>query len=321
MDKKNMGLTGKQITIIGVGNIGFRYLQAILKIEDIYSILLVEPQIEDLKQKLKREISLINPKIKILKDISSSVFKSDLIIVSTTSKVRLKIIQLLINNDYSGALILEKVLFPNLPTLKEGEKIIRKLKGSIYVNQWMRLSPLKQILMDKGNCNLEIKIKGNFGILCNSVHYIDLVNEIYKLNDLRFYRENSFFNSIINSKRIGFNELIGCLAYKSKEKNIKLILEDSVINPKTNDIEIFIKDTKNLNVYDQKNNTLISRKDNLSYQIPLLSEHSVYSIKDILNKKVPVIPSIEKSIKHHYLFLNSLKDLLGEQKFNEISIT
>ena len=76
MDKKNMGLTGKQITIIGVGNIGFRYLQAILKIEDIYSILLVEPQIEDLKQKLKREISLINPKIKILKDISSSVFKS-----------------------------------------------------------------------------------------------------------------------------------------------------------------------------------------------------------------------------------------------------
>ena len=112
-----------EVSIIGVGNIGFRYYQAILEINCVRKINLIDKKIEYIEKRIS-SINPLNKEISITSSLSFNLLKSDLIIISTTSLERYEICKELQYLGYKGKLILEKFLFPNEKTLSNAEILL-----------------------------------------------------------------------------------------------------------------------------------------------------------------------------------------------------
>ena len=212
-----------EITIIGLGNIGFRYLEAILKIKFVKKINLIEQNLDQLAIRLSK-LSFGDSEITKNNAITSNILNSDLIIVSTTSNERYSVCLELQKEGYFGDLILEKFLFPNSIILENSLNLFNDYPSKIYVNQWMRKTYLSNILKLKNISSIEI-IGNNLGLLCNAVHFIDLIIENLKINDFLINSEVSEIKNIVKTKREGYLDIFGKLIWESESKNLVFSLE------------------------------------------------------------------------------------------------
>ena len=307
-----------EVSIIGVGNIGFRYYQALLNIEYVSKVNLVEKNIEYLEQRL-----LINKnskkQIHIYKEVSEELIKSDLIIVSTTSSERYLICSKLQEIGYYGDLILEKFLFPDQNTLIKSKTLFNSYPASIFVNQWMRITNLKNILKIRKPLNIEI-VSDNLGLLCNSVHFIDLICGTYQSINFKIDLAESYIKRIIKSKRVGYMEICGKFVWRDNENLITFSLEDRVNG---NNTDVFFNVSNKLfnNKYVYCDKELKNLNTGKTDYIPYLSEHSCETISSILNGKKPTIPKFEDSLIHHNLVFNALSKLLKKDDYELIKIT
>ena len=310
------------ITIIGVGNIGYRYLESLINNNFCGGIILIEPNKVELEKKVKK--LSINKEISItLKDkINYEVFKSNLIIISTTSFYRFDLLNQIIKGGYHGKLLLEKFLFPNQELMDKGINLLRNYPNNIYVNQWMRRTSFKD-LMIKYKYDLKIiRVKGTeWGMLCNSVHFLDLFIEIFKNNDFVFKKSESFCDEICDSKRSGFNEFKGKLVFYSEINGLQIELIDQ--NNKYSLGKIYIDFLCNTNnkkfIYEAP--YLLDLNNEEKFYIPFLSEYSYFMIMDILEERNPLIPSFANSQKHHQLLLSALKQIVNIDVLNNLKIT
>ena len=308
-----------EITIIGLGNIGFRYLEAIFKIKSVKKINLIEKNYDLLEMRLSNRSCERNEITKNNK-ISSNILNSDLIIVSTTSNERYEVCCELQNEGYFGDLILEKFLFPNSLILENSVNLFKDYPSKIYVNQWMRKTFLSNILKLNNISNIEI-VGNNLGLLCNSVHFIDLVMENLNICDFVIDSESSEIKNIIKTKRAGYFDIFGKLVWKSQRSNLVFSLEDRVLGGENRDVSFLISSESASKKYILSGESLKEIKSSKDYHIPYLSEHSKDSIIKILHKKDPVIPNFIKSIGHHKLVLESLKKILSLKDYKKIKIT
>ena len=309
------------ITIIGVGNIGFRYLEAVLEIRDIIKIYLIEPNQEVLKRRIEEKKVVSNKNIVIKDKLNKECVNVDLIVVSTTSNVRLKIINELISYNAKCPLILEKFLFPNRDELEIGDKLLDIYPSPIYVNQWMRLTVLKKIIKSYSNTNTEFNIIGKYGILCNSVHFIDLIKNSLEINDFKVDKSESYCKEIVKSKREGYKEFKGVIGIKSKATNniLRLIDINEKLDPSI--IKIEIKSNNEQKVYNMKAPNIEDENKNIIGKVPYLSEHAINTIDEILKGKIPEIPNFKSSIKDHLIIVNGLREILKEEEYKTIYIT
>tara|TARA_B100000886_G_C20420630_1_gene491388 strand:+ start:1145 stop:2089 length:945 start_codon:yes stop_codon:yes gene_type:complete len=309
----------KQLSIVGVGNIGFRYYEAILDIDIVDKINLVEQNIEALRDRIKVH-NYLNKQINLYKNISEELLNSDLIIVSTNSGERFEVCKRLIDLGYQGDFILEKVLFPNIETLLKSKRLFSNFKSKIFVNQWMRKTSLKEIL--KVKLPFEISISSdNLGLLCNTVHYLDLFSEIIDLDELILDLDNSHIDDLLESKRKGYTELRGKLVWKDFSGSKVFALEDKANANDNRDIEFLVKDKINSKKFIYSGTQLNLVNTSMNYEIPYLSSHAKDSIIKILKKKDPTIPNFKISYKQHKLLFNSLSKLLNKNQYQKIKIT
>ncbi len=308
-----------EVTIIGVGNIGFRYLEAVLKIKEIFKVNLIEPDKINLENRL-RKLAFSNKEISISKKISKSLLNSDLIIVSTNSGERYKVCQKLISLGYSNDLILEKVLFPNLETLLKSKLLLKNYPSKIYVNQWMGKTDLKEITNLYPPFDISI-ISNNLGILCNSVHYIHLINEIFKSEEFILDLENSYIKCLLDSKRLGYKEMRGKLVWKNLSGSKIFSLEDKALEIHNNDIHFIVNDINESKKFVFSGNKLNSINNKREFNIPFLSTHASDSIKKVLYKKDPQIPTFNISYDQHKMFFNSLSMIMEPNIFKKLKIT
>ena len=308
-----------EITIIGIGNIGFRYLEAILKIKSIKKINLIETNLDLLEINLSK-VKCDNYEISKNDNITSNINNSDLIIVSTTSNERYEVCKKLQNIGYYGDLILEKFLFPTSNILEKSLNLFLDYPSKIFVNEWMRKTYLSKILNLNNIQNIEI-VGDNLGLLCNSVHFIDLVVENLKINDFVIDTNISEIKKIIKTKRKGYLDICGKLVWKSQSNNMVFSLEDRFLGGKNRDVLFSISNESVDNRYVLSGDNLKEIRSSENYHIPYLSEHSKDSIIKILNKKDPNIPGFMKSISHHKLVFDSLKKIMNLEDYRKIKIT
>lgn len=308
-----------EVTIIGLGNVGFRYLEGILKIEFIKKINLIDTNLDLLKSKLLN-IKTNECQIYQSKFVTKIISNSDLVIVSTTSNERYEVCKNLQNIGYFGDLILEKFLFPDSVTLEKSENLFSNYPSRIFVNQWMRKTLISNILNFENIHNISIQGE-NLGLLCNAVHFIDLVKESLKINDFEIDSNNSFIKKIIKAKRKGYLEICGRLVWKSKIKNLVFSLEDKALGGENRNITFLIKSDSMKKEYILSGQNLNKKNSTEKHYIPYLSEHSKDSIIDILNNRDPQIPNFKKSLSHHRLLLNSLCKIMNIEDYKNIRIT
>ena len=107
----------KKIGIIGVGQLGSRYLQGLASLKMDIDIFLIDPFDQSLNVALDRYNQLeVNSQqsIHLFNSIKSLPDKLDLVIVASTSDVRYEILLELVEHSNVENIILEKILFQDL---------------------------------------------------------------------------------------------------------------------------------------------------------------------------------------------------------------
>ena len=307
------------ILILGCGNLGKRYLEGIIKSKLNLNIYLVETD-SNTYSNLNKNISNLNTehKIFIFKSIHQLKQKYfNLLINSTPASGRFKLIEKCILKFKIDNLILEKVLENNIDELKKFEGL--RLKNC-WVNTFLRTLKIFRDIKNLENKYIRMEVKGgNWGLLCNAIHYIDLVSWLIDKEPEEILTKKLSQN-LIKSKRKGFVEIYGKLKVKYDVfTELELICDNS-----NKDLEILFES----NIIKFKYNLINGKFESVNkeglYKIPYQSEMSKDLIENILIKNYCNLTEIDESIKLHQIFISKIVNFsnsIKAENLNYIPIT
>lgn len=311
------------VLIVGLGNIGFRHLQAITNTKLNINLILVEISDNNIKicNDYLNEIGFDS--FKFYKNINDiEIDNLDISIIATCSGIRLKLIENLFQNKKIQTiknLILEKIIFTNSNDFKKLEDIIEgKLnKNNIYCSSnWFNIFYLDELSSKYDLTNSKVNICGkNWGLACNSIHAIICFLNIF--DEFKFCPEDI---TIIDSKRDNYKELLG----KFIDKNI--ILESSedgddcikiIIETKIVKISItFNADSSyQVNVINSNNENIKNYPKKYFY----LSESYSKEYKNILFNDKVNLSGYDISKKAHLILINTLRQIF--KNYEKLPIT
>ena len=274
-----------KICLIGFGKIGFRYFEAIFKLKNKFNLYIVDINCPFKKGYEYLKKNKIKKTVFFLKNLNEiDVKKFDLVIISTTCDGRLRLIEKVKKSFTFKNIIIEKPITQN-------ETELIKLKRILPKNSWIHSNKKNfKIYKDiKKKINLKNRVKmtiegNNWGICCNSLHFIELFNffcqkkitkiqETKKLKWIKSKRKN-FFDLDDGEIKISYgNDLLFLSSSKNKDlKNWNVKIE--IINGK-NKWEILEKDSLITQNYNKKKT---------SHKILYLSKYMTEIISNILNK-------------------------------------
>jgi hypothetical protein len=304
--------------IIGGGNLGYRYAQGILKLKEEFFLTIVDSnrsRIDFLKNTFTIENKILPQNLEFLTEINEKR-NFDLAIVSTNSDVRCKVFNEYDKKHNVKFWILEKVL-----TTSFKELTLYPNKNNIWVNTFLRsLDVFKNIKNNLPKNDVEIFVSGgNWGLACNSIHYIDLISWIFNEMPLKI-NSDQLENEWFRSKRKGFYEVNGSLKI-IYPNNVKLNLN---CNSSEDDLTIIfncksVRYEYNLITGELRSNGALILKAPIPYQ----SNMTPVVIKQIIKTKKSCLTPISESIEMHRLFLDEIKKCWdrGNFKNNIFKIT
>jgi hypothetical protein len=206
------------IAIIGAGELGSRHLQALAHLEEDAVIHVVDPS-EKSRKIAKERFDVVEQKadknIKLLLHSAIDCFNGplDLVLITTSSDVRVNLIRDIINQVKVKHMLLEKVLFQKEADYFEIQELLKKENISAWVNCYRRDTDFFKSVKVKLNLSEKIKIsvRGSlWGIGCLGVHFIDLLAFFSGHVDFEF-RKSQLDKKLLDAKRKGFKEFTGVL--------------------------------------------------------------------------------------------------------------
>jgi predicted dehydrogenase len=322
------------ISIVGAGQLGSRHLQALKKITLPVNLYVIDPDLIALtttRERYSQVSDNINVKL-ILFSQSLEILPGqiDLCIIATNSKNRSEIIKQIVNKTIVKHFLIEKVLFQSISEYDEVERIFENRNIKSWVNCPRRLLPVYRNLKnwidqsDQYFCTVD---GGNWGLGCNSIHFIDLFNF---LTSTKKYKVNTdgLNRNIINSKRAGYNEFTGIIRLEYENGNHLNII--SRLNSHA-PVLITITSDKIQIVIDEKSRKLRYSKESnewqweeLTFDFPFQSELTHLVAEDILIKGVCNLTPYKTSADLHKPFIKQLIKFINSinnTQINYCSIT
>lgn len=297
----------KNILIIGCGNIGKRYIQSLNNMNDI-QLYLVDPYCNFDTITSNHTVS----SYKQVNDLPQLVY--DMVIITTCSNIRYSILESLVTNYKVLSLILEKVLFQKIEEYELAKKLLDKYKIPTWVHTPRRTYPIYNYLKNKYNIQKMIVKGSNWGLACNSVHFIDLY---HYLSDQKINNYHSSDILIVPSKRSHFYEIFGSLESKNK-----LLLQcDQSDDFKLEKIFITDKGEEIIVINDKGKYTLKEQENTKHFQTPMASEMIHLYVSSILEKQSSNLPTYDESMNSHLPFIKTLTNIFKENKIEGCPIT
>ena len=206
------------IAIIGVGEIGSRHLQALANLRGYVDIHLVDKSSRSLEIACERFRKVCKGDhkritLKCFNSIHDLGERYDLVIVATDARDRSKLIKEVVLARSVRYMILEKVLFQTEEEYHEIDCLLRNQNILAWVNCVLRTTDFYRDLKSMLNkdCSVDMVVDGvNWGLACNSIHYMDLFAFFTDCNDFQF-TESDLSEKIQDSKRLGYKEFSGKL--------------------------------------------------------------------------------------------------------------
>jgi hypothetical protein len=223
------------ILVIGAGQLGSRHLQALINLQDSFSIIVIDPSIDSLNltEQRAKEISGYERHQLTYRQEIKDIPEIDFAVVASSANVRRQIVEDLLSKTNVKNLLLEKVLFQNAQDCIEVGKLLADRNVKTWVNaprpMWSCYKTLKKSL--QGEPIQRILCGGSdWGLACNTYHMLDLFTW---LTNSKLTRLSSEFidNKPIPSKRDGFFELKGTLT-ASLDNGAVLLISDTLGPPK-----------------------------------------------------------------------------------------
>jgi hypothetical protein len=298
----------KKVLLVGAGNLGTRYLQGLKISPYIDSIYIYDISLDAANKAIKvfnQTASNFSPNIYLISDLGEVPKKLDLVILSTNSFGRHKLIKNIKKYAVVNSWILEKILSTNLYGLKQIKELLDDSKFA-WVNHWMRIptyfNDLKNSLSSSEPIHIQV-IGGNWGLACNATHFMDFAQ--WLSSDQIKKVENYSLDKWFESKRHSYYDLNGNINFtfrygstlylesKANEASLKIKIQQKDAN-----FEVFFND--NLIKVNSKNKTI-------NYSFPYQSLLTAPIVEDIFFKRNPKIPRINETINNHKILLNLLK--------------
>jgi hypothetical protein len=320
-----------KVLIIGAGQLGSRHLQGILKIKIPTHIEVFDINQESLTLAEKRANEIEKNEnilsIKYLNNLNQLSSKIDLAIIATTSGSRYKLFIDIINNYNIKNIVLEKIVFQNENEYEKAKEILIKNQINCWINCPRRMHLIYQEIKSKIKYNERVNISINgydWGLACNSIHFIDLMN--YFTNDDKYYFDTTNISEIIDSKRENYFEFLGQLIVTSISGN-KIILNsekdpNSMIKIKIETNEFLWEIDELNNSYNLHNKLSHSLEENILFNVPYQSQLTDIFAENILKNNNTMLPHYLKTYNYHKQMIVSFTELFVKiQKIKHCKIT
>jgi hypothetical protein len=300
------------IAIIGLGEIGSRHLQALIKCNFPVNIHCVDPSSQSIETaKSRADLSSIknSSSVSYYQSFEGIPHSIDLAVIATSAKIRLQVFKSLVSTCKVRNILFEKVLFQKLSEYEEASSMLEFNEISSWVNCSRRVWPIykevKNLLKEKKYISFRLT-GGPWGMGCNSIHFIDIF-EWLTASKLSRIDIKGLDSKIILSKREGFQEFTGNLELLFNNDN-KLFLES---NPEEMPSLIEISAQELSIKIDESSGTLISKKENKietkNFPTPFQSDLSNLIASDILIKNKTILPSFSESARQHIVMLTAFQ--------------
>jgi len=291
-----------RILIVGLGQMGARYLQGIGNLNNKLEIDIVEPNKIAYKKAIK--IAELDSKNNIkVTTLSMQELKGhyNLVIVATSSSPRAEIVANLAKLISSDGWILEKVLAQSLEQLKLIES---SLKGQMaWVNTPRRVmsfyKDFKHLLNNCKTLSFKVNIQ-DFALGCNSIHFIDLVSFLSesKVDSVKIEAKSNWYKS----KRLGYLEFNGVVS--ASYQNGSTLSIDNSPNDSIS-ISCAVANREFQIIEDQ--GVFANGEKLISGRLSLQSELTADIASSILtNETNTFLPTLDESINQHKSFFNAL---------------
>jgi hypothetical protein len=296
------------ISIIGAGQLGSRYLQGLAASKLNIDIWVVDSSNESLARANARWVEANGVEsghtcrfVSSIRELPESL---DLAIVATAADVRAEVVELVAAHCRVRYWVLEKVLAQSLADLDRLTQATKFAEG-VWVNMPIRTMDWhKQIgkALDVGRV-FEISVRGgDWGLACSTLHYLDLV-AFWTRRSLISIDTDGLDRRWHLSKRHGYFEIYGEL--KAKFSDGLTVLFESLNNSDRRIIEI--KSTSGDWLINEVEGMAIGPNGiRLNGRVNLQSEMTamlVESILELINCELIALPD---AVELHRLFLSSL---------------
>ena len=300
------------ILIVGFGSIGKRHFQGISQFDKKLNIFIYDKnKIQNIKTSTHHKITIVDK----IENLKSIFFK--LVIVSTSVTERYKITKNLIRKLNIKILILEKFVFNSIYQFKNFKKIIEEKKLNTYINcprRYFKMYNYLRKLKKKNNLHIEIFHK-NFGILSNTIHFIDALKFI--LNDkIHILKIQIELEKIYLTKRINYQDIRGNL--KIFFNNNNLISISDIKNSKKDSLNIIYSDNKKI-LIDEKNNFIKINNRKIRFSDSLYQSSISYDyINEIFKNEKIKLPTYNELLSLNLRFISSIK---SDERLKNIKFT
>jgi predicted dehydrogenase len=323
------------IVIIGAGQIGRRHLQAIARTKlsvsievvgrSLHSLTMAKECFEEIpNQGVVKNVAYLNS----ITDLSEPI---DVGIIATNSDVRRKVVEELINSKRIKYLILEKIVFQSDKDFQDIITLLEEYQVKAWVNCSRRMLPFFKRIKESVEHNERICLHvqgGNWGLACNSIHFIDLLGFLSGDNDFYVNDSSRLDSEIYESKRKGFLEFSGMLSGHSRLGN-----EFSLISKRDSNAPVVVNilgENAHFIIFEDREKSLQAHKlanwrwEEVSFKKPYQSHLTHLVVEQILEHGQCDLTSLEVSYRLHKpllkTFLQHLEKTTGK-KYEQCPVT
>ena len=312
----------RNVLLVGCGNLGSRYLQGLLSINKKLKIFIIEPSdksINNAKKLLSKYFSGSTNSCIFFKSFPNVNEKFDIAIIATTANCRYQILSEIKKRYIVKQFILEKVLAQSISQIKMIEELLRPDKKK-WVNTPRRCMKWHKKIKSNFFVNIEKPLNvivsgGDWGLACNAIHFLDLVawwtnSKLKKVN-------SEGIKSWFESKRPGFYDAYGIIeAHYCDGSFLKMVSEEKKTSP-----SIKVRNCADIYEIQEKAGLALSSRG-----LKILGENEFQSkltseiVEDLFNNKDPGLVTLNESVEHHLLLIDSLLKSWNKLKCSSDSI-
>ena len=306
------------IVLVGAGALGSRHLQAMKNTNHECFFWVVDSSTESLDRCRKiYEDSPANKKvqgIEYIQNIDDLPKHIDFLLIATGSGPRFAIFKSITDRCKVKNVVFEKILFQKLDYYEEAALILEKKHINAWVNtprrMWDFYEEIKPYFV--GTPAHMFMIGGNWGLGCNSIHFIDLYAYLtgcttYKIDT------NGLDRVLYDSKRTGYKEINGLL-HCTFSNGGSLMLDSSIVNLRailtiSNENITFSIDEgcKVCWINDANGNRVKTIK------VPYQSQLTNLVLDNILDSGTCLLPIYKESDKLHRPFVKGVIDFINNE--------
>lgn len=207
---------------------GCRHAQSLLGHKEQYEVHIVEPSDDNIRVNSERIGAATNDFTRHLSldDISGDF---DLAIVATSSGPRYNVVKQLLHKGIK-LFLLEKIVFQSAEQFTEIRQLMADQNARGYCNFVNRYFNAYNEVKEKLSGNLEpctmTVYGGEFGVGCNSIHYIDIFQYINGRNKLVMNDCNLTLSDAENRRGKEYKEFTGSINISDSRKNTLTLISD-----------------------------------------------------------------------------------------------